>query len=440
VSKSPDAAAVASALALMRGPHSRKSSGGDLLVGLSVIDPASCPTSGGPVVPAHSWAQAAGHVTTPSSARAGRLPASARLKSRALSEPGPPSDPIFRGAGQAPAGAHGLTLGFGLSVPVSTPSAPSGIVTSPLTALTESVSPAESNARWAASAARALASSPIALLLSQAAAAHQRGSPGVSSPLIAAAAAAALSLTAASAPVLTAATPGAAAIAHALTPSPGPSTAAARKRAQRRRAASAGGAGEAHVCEQCGQALATATSLRQHMRVVHLSLKDHACEACGKTFGDKSSLKSHVSAAHATERPFQCGACERAFARKSDLQAHQRLTHQGARDFACPVCYKTFAKHSNVTRHIETVHRRGKGFRCKTCGHRFTQRASAVRHAVKFHPDAVEAQGSAECLVAEAKTEGETEGAVPIRLVPAKRVSVAERTRKTRAESEDCTA
>ena len=79
-------------------------------------------------------------------------------------------------------------------------------------------------------------------------------------------------------------------------------------------------------CDQCEKAFTSATTLSQHIDVVHRDKKSFTCPECGHSFGRRGSLKTHMSL-HSSEFPFKCNICDKSFNLKQYLKNHMAKNH-----------------------------------------------------------------------------------------------------------------
>ena len=53
-----------------------------------------------------------------------------------------------------------------------------------------------------------------------------------------------------------------------------------------------------YQCVECGRRFLQRSSLENHLKVVHLKIKDYVCKLCSKAFGTKENLKTHTKRIH----------------------------------------------------------------------------------------------------------------------------------------------
>lgn len=95
-------------------------------------------------------------------------------------------------------------------------------------------------------------------------------------------------------------------------------------------------------CEQCDASFKMKGALMSHRDVVHYNLKNHVCNMCGEAFKSASSLRGHVRR-HEGRRDYKCEVCHKEYYTYSALKGH-KVVHQTARDFICGICGKAFKK------------------------------------------------------------------------------------------------
>ena len=64
------------------------------------------------------------------------------------------------------------------------------------------------------------------------------------------------------------------------------------------------------------------SSLRRHVRNIHLQLKPFQCDKCEKSFFNKERLHYHVMSVHKKLKPFQCPVCGYRFVTDGFLKLH----------------------------------------------------------------------------------------------------------------------
>jgi len=193
----------------------------------------------------------------------------------------------------------------------------------------------------------------------------------------------------------------------------------------------------AHVksqCPECGKYLA---NVNEHMKLVHLKIRNHPCtrcdyRACFKNDLDKhmrsvhgikaeppatvfialktegiepfeelvkttntdhkskqcpycrkllANTKEHIKAVHLKEKNYFCQQCDYKTLFKSDLLKHDELVHRKIKK-SCPHCGKQVA---NLHEHIRLVHKKEKKFKCNYCGYTCAKQSDMKKHTRNVH-------------------------------------------------------
>lgn len=126
--------------------------------------------------------------------------------------------------------------------------------------------------------------------------------------------------------------------------------------------------------EQCPDCGLFVRFLNQHM-VTHSSAKPFECEICKMSFTRLSSVKKHVRFVHMDIRNVQCPQCEKAFHNRTSLKSHMR-THTVAaagspvQRHTCTICNSSFTTEKALQRH-QSNHFNGTLHECGTCEKQF---------------------------------------------------------------------
>lgn len=106
-----------------------------------------------------------------------------------------------------------------------------------------------------------------------------------------------------------------------------------------------------YKCEECGLMLKTADSLRAHKKTVHTPRVRTVCYICGAMLLSEDKLKKHIMR-HNNKRMFQCTKCEKKFYTSHEVRQHFR-THTGEKPFKCHLCTYACAVKGNLTKHMK---------------------------------------------------------------------------------------
>ena len=85
-------------------------------------------------------------------------------------------------------------------------------------------------------------------------------------------------------------------------------------------------------CEMCHKHFGGKHSLRKHIRILHLGVKNFHCQICEISFGTSNELKSHVRKKHPKDGEvpeiFYCDQCTKQYTEKNNLNQHIKNKHQ----------------------------------------------------------------------------------------------------------------
>lgn len=123
---------------------------------------------------------------------------------------------------------------------------------------------------------------------------------------------------------------------------------------------------EIFKCPECEIIVTKKSTLKYHIKRVHLKEKPHSCEKpdCGKSFLLLSELTRHRLYGHNADLSFLCAECGKGYNNQYLLKTHMNV-HAGVKSFACdyPGCGKTFFTGSGQHLHKST-HEPGRRISC----------------------------------------------------------------------------
>ncbi|XP_069363800.1 zinc finger protein 253-like isoform X17 [Maniola hyperantus] len=113
-------------------------------------------------------------------------------------------------------------------------------------------------------------------------------------------------------------------------------------------------------CGYCNEAFMDYHMKLEHLHRVHGAKKvEFKCELCDKTYKKHTTLRCHIRNVHLNEREVKCDVCDMAFFSRKVMKTHM-LRHTGQRDHHCELCGKRFARRCTLTQHkrVHTKERR----------------------------------------------------------------------------------
>ena len=106
------------------------------------------------------------------------------------------------------------------------------------------------------------------------------------------------------------------------------------------------------ICETCEKEFTKNSKLQQHIKAVHLKIKDIKCQECDYKCSEKINLQQHIKQVHLKIRDFECQDCNFKCSKKGDLQKHIKAVHDKIKDFECQECDFKFSENSTLQRHL----------------------------------------------------------------------------------------
>lgn len=112
------------------------------------------------------------------------------------------------------------------------------------------------------------------------------------------------------------------------------------------------------LCTICGLELCSTYNLNNHIRTVHGRERKFHCQLCDRRFSHSHHLKTHMNR-HDNIRPFQCEQCVKSFFDKTTLREHVKSVHLNLKAYACKICSRTFNRSGNMRAHMLKTHSLG---------------------------------------------------------------------------------
>ncbi len=170
-----------------------------------------------------------------------------------------------------------------------------------------------------------------------------------------------------------------------------------------------------HKCKICAKNYSSFHSLKSHVKIVHLGVKDFECDKCklkigyandlrrhklicgikrekksldcmkcDKQYKTRSGYYSHMTIFHGSGKHYKCEKCQKMFGYSNDRRRHQlicgRKREKKVKSLECKICDKQFKSTSGYYGHMKIVHRDGKKFQCEKCQRQFGYSKDLQRH------------------------------------------------------------
>ncbi|KAH8390548.1 hypothetical protein KR215_004731 [Drosophila sulfurigaster] len=153
-------------------------------------------------------------------------------------------------------------------------------------------------------------------------------------------------------------------------------------------------------CNICGKRFHINSELRDHL-LRHAGVKNHVCPYCGVGKTTRQEWNKHILT-HTKEKQYHCRQCDHSSHNKQALSNHVKVVHMKIKNFACQYCGKTFGK-SHACKLHERLHTGENCSECKICGKVFLFEKRLTKHLKTHEKREVPAAAGA----AKPKTDGD---------------------------------
>ena len=140
-------------------------------------------------------------------------------------------------------------------------------------------------------------------------------------------------------------------------------------------------------CNSCDYYSNNKHYLKQHMDIVHNSIRPFKCPFCDYAGKRSQALREHLIV-HSNERPYECSFCNATFRKKGHLTNHIKLHNNLKTLVKCPLCKDLVSESKaavGLTGHLQTVHGTDKLYGCDLCEFIAANEPEIVEHLRDKH-------------------------------------------------------
>ncbi|KAL3276156.1 hypothetical protein HHI36_020875 [Cryptolaemus montrouzieri] len=140
-------------------------------------------------------------------------------------------------------------------------------------------------------------------------------------------------------------------------------------------------------CSLCSFNTNNLTSLKLHMKRIHLKIKNYRCHLCDFSSSYRYSLISHIGSKHLKLKNHKCSSCDFSTYSKRNLARHVRNVHLNENGNRCQICDMEIGSLKSLEQHLKLVHLKVKTFKCELCDYDTVRKGNLKRHVIDIHSD-----------------------------------------------------
>ncbi|TDG52510.1 hypothetical protein AWZ03_000743 [Drosophila navojoa] len=168
-------------------------------------------------------------------------------------------------------------------------------------------------------------------------------------------------------------------------------------------------------CNICNKRFHINSELKDHL-LRHAGVKNHVCPYCGVGKTTRQEWNKHILT-HTKEKQFQCDQCDHSSHNKQALANHIKVVHMKIKNYACQYCGKTFGK-SYACKVHERIHTRENCSQCNICGKVLLFERSLTKHLKTHEKRELRATATKGRGKDDAQTSQDTTDPVEMKLIP----------------------